>query len=141
MHIGFGISQTASGKARCGYYADALIKAMLERAPDHRYSILICRCRSGRDMHYGPRHLSRETARQCWAGNEVESSLGNPAAVHANNFWCPTQLASSRLIYTFYDMAFAVGPAWTTEANRVGCFDEGRRCGAPTLTSNSIRFQ
>jgi glycosyltransferase involved in cell wall biosynthesis len=43
--------------------------------------------------------------------------------VHANNFWCPVQLASSRLIYTFYDMGFAVDPYWTTECNRVGCFD------------------
>ncbi|MFS8087004.1 MAG: glycosyltransferase family 4 protein [Acidobacteriota bacterium] len=46
-----------------------------------------------------------------------------PDIIHANNFWCPTQLMSNRLIYTFYDMGFAVEPAWTTEANRVGCFD------------------
>jgi glycosyltransferase involved in cell wall biosynthesis len=74
-------------------------------------------------VHYGPRHLSRETARYFWAGPDVEASLGMPDIVHANNFWSPTQLASSRLIYTFYDMGFAVDPTWTTEANRVGCFD------------------
>ena len=136
MHIGFDISQTGSGKAGCGYFAHALIKAMLERAPEHRYSLFpsfgdfyfdalmpILNPYSGRDAHYGPRHLSHETARKFWTGVEIESSLGNPDVIHANNFWCPTQLASSRLIYTFYDMGFAVEPAWTTEANRVGCFD------------------
>jgi glycosyltransferase involved in cell wall biosynthesis len=136
MHIGFDISQTGSGKAGCGYFAHALIKAMLELAPEHRYSLFpsfgdfyfdalmpIRNPYSGRDVHYGPRHLSRETARVFWNGAEVESALGRPDIVHANNFWCPTQLVSSRLIYTFYDMGFAVEPAWTTEANRVGCFE------------------
>lgn len=136
MHIGFDISQTGSGKAGCGYFAHALIAAMLELAPAHRYSLFpsfgdfyfdalmpILNPYSGRDTHYGPRQLSRETARKYWTGEELESSLGMPDVVHANNFWCPTQLASSRLIYTFYDMGFAVEPAWTTEANRVGCFE------------------
>jgi glycosyltransferase involved in cell wall biosynthesis len=136
MHIGFDISQTGSGKAGCGYFAHALIKAMLELVPEHRYSLFpsfgdfyfdasmpIRNPYSGRDAHYGPRHLSRETSRKYWSGEGVESSLGNPDVIHANNFWCPTQLASSRLIYTFYDMGFAVDPGWTTEANRVGCFD------------------
>ena len=27
------------------------------------------------------------------------------------------------MIYTFYDLGFAVDPTWTTEANRQGCFD------------------
>ncbi|MFZ3040416.1 MAG: glycosyltransferase family 1 protein, partial [Thiobacillus sp.] len=71
----------------------------------------------------GPRHLTRETARVFWTGAGAEASLGNPEIIHANNFWCPTQLASGRLIYTFYDMSFAVEPAWTTETNRVSCFD------------------
>lgn len=136
MHIGFDISQTGSGKAGCGYFAHALIQAMLELAPENRYSLFpsfgdfyfdalmpIRNPYSGRDTHYGPRHLSRETSRKFWSGEEVETSLGNPDVIHANNFWCPTQLATSRLIYTFYDMGFAVDPAWTIEANRVGCFD------------------
>jgi glycosyltransferase involved in cell wall biosynthesis len=135
-HIGFDISQTGVGKAGCGFYAHGLLKAMLELAPEHRYSIFpsfgdfyfdarmpIRNPYSGRDVHYGPRHRSREAARKFWTAEEVEASLGNPDVVHANNFWCPTQLASSRLIYTFYDMGFVVEPSWTTEANRLGCFD------------------
>ena len=136
MQIGFDISQTGSSKAGCGYFAHALIKSMLELAPEHRYTLYpsfgdfyfdallpIFNPYSGRDTHYGPRHLFRETARQFWTRDNVESALHNPDVIHANNFWCPTQLVSSRLIYTFYDMGFAVEPAWTTEVNRVGCFD------------------
>lgn len=136
MRIGFDISQTGSGKAGCGYFAHALIKALLEVAPEHRYSLFpsfgnfyfdakmpIGNPYSGRDLHYGPRHLTGEAASLFWIGNDVEASLGLPDIIQANNFWCPTQLTSSRLIYTFYDMGFAINPAWTTEANRVGCFD------------------
>ncbi|HVS26527.1 MAG TPA: glycosyltransferase family 1 protein [Burkholderiales bacterium] len=136
MHIGFDISQTGSGKAGCGYFAHAMIQAMLELALEHRYSLFpsfgdfyfdalmpIRNPYAGGNVQYGPRHLTRETARVFWTGPDAEASLGRPDIVHANNFWCPVQLASSRLIYTFYDMGFAVDPAWTTEANRVGCFD------------------
>lgn len=136
MHIGFDISQAGSGKAGCGYFAHALILAMLELAPEHRYSLFpsfgdfyfdtlmpILNPYSGRDVRYGPRHFSRETARKFWTDPKVESSLAHPDVIHANNFWCPTQFISSRLIYTFYDMGFVSEPAWTMEANRVGCFD------------------
>jgi glycosyltransferase involved in cell wall biosynthesis len=136
MHIGFDISQTGSGKAGCGYFSHALIKAILELEPEHRYSLYpsfgdfyfdsLMPIRSpykGRDVHYGPRHLSRDTARAFWTGSDAETSLGMPDIIQANNFWCPTQLTSSRLIYTFYDMGFAVDPTWTTETNRLGCFE------------------
>lgn len=136
MHIGFDISQTGSGKAGCGYFSHAMIGAMLDLAPENRYSLFpsfgdfyfdskmpIMNPYEGKNTHYGPRHLTRETSRQFWNGEGVEESLHHPDIIHSNNFWCPTQLVSSRLIYTFYDMGFAVNPAWTTEANRVGCFD------------------
>jgi glycosyltransferase involved in cell wall biosynthesis len=136
MHIGFDISQTGSGKAGCGYFSHAMIGAMLDLAPQHKYSLFpsfgdfyfdavmpLMNPYSGRDVRYGPRHISRETARHFWTGPDTETSLGMPDVIHANNFWCPIQLQSSRLIYTFYDMGFAVDPGWTTEANRVGCFD------------------
>jgi glycosyltransferase involved in cell wall biosynthesis len=136
MHIGFDISQTGAGKAGCGYFAHAMIQAMLEIAPQHCYLLFpnfgdfyfdplvpMLNRYSGRNVQYGPPHPSRETARVFWTGPDAEIMLGNPDIVHANNFWCPVQLASSRLIYTFYDMGFAVDPYWTTESNRVGCFD------------------
>lgn len=135
MHIGYDISQTGSGKAGCGYYAHAMIRAMLELVPGFRYSLFpsfgdfyfdalmpLLNPYPGQDVQYGPRHLSREAAKQFWTAPDVETRLGAPDVVHANNFWCPTQLTSSRLIYTFYDMGFVIDPRWTTEANRIGCF-------------------
>lgn len=136
MHIGFDISQTGSNKAGCAYFAHAMIKAMLELAPQHRYALFpsfgdfyfdalmpIRNPYSGRQVRYGPRHLSRQTAGAFWSGLGAEASLGAPDIVHANNFWCPTQFRASRVIYTLYDMGFAIDPSWTTETNRVACFD------------------
>lgn len=136
MHIGFDVSQTGSAKAGCGFFAHALLGAMLERFPENRYSLFpsfgdfyfdprmpLRNPYVGKDLHYGPRCMCRETSRAFWAKADVEGAIGNPDIVHSNNFWCPSGLTASRLIYTFYDMGFAVNPEWTTEANRVGCFD------------------
>jgi glycosyltransferase involved in cell wall biosynthesis len=136
MQIGFDISQTGSGKAGCGYFAHAMIDAMVEVSPGHNYSLFpsfgdfyfdalmpVMNPYEGSKVHYGPRHFSRETARLFWNASSVEDALGIPDIIHSNNFWCPTQLQVSRLIYTFYDMGFVVDPAWTTETNRIGCFE------------------
>jgi glycosyltransferase involved in cell wall biosynthesis len=136
MHIGFDISQTGSGKAGCGYFAHAMLEAMLGLAPENRYTLLptfgdfyfdaAMSVRSpydGTNVHYGPRHLSRETAGSFWGRTDAEASLGHPDVVHSNNFWCPLRLGAGRLIDTFYDMGFVVEPEWTTETNRVGCFE------------------
>jgi glycosyltransferase involved in cell wall biosynthesis len=136
MHIGFDISQTGSGKAGCGYFAHALAHAMINIAPEHSFSLYpsfgdfyfdalmpVMNPYSGKNVEYGPRHLTRETARAFWTSTEAEKSIGSPDVVHSNNFWSPMQMTSSRLIYTFYDMGFLIDPTWTTEANRLGCFE------------------
>ena len=86
MHIGFDVSQTGSGKAGCGYFAHAMIQAMLELAPQHCYSLFLSfgdfyfdplmpsiNPYSGRNVQYGPSHLSRDTARVFWTGPDAES--------------------------------------------------------------------
>ena len=136
MHIGFDISQTGSGKAGCGYFAHAMVRALIETAPQHRYSLFpsfgdyyfdplmpLRNPHPGQDVHYGPRHLTREAAAAFWRDDNIETALGRPDILHANNFWCPVNLRSSRLVYTFYDMGFAIDPSWTTERNRLGCAD------------------
>jgi glycosyltransferase involved in cell wall biosynthesis len=136
MQIGFDISQTGASKAGCGYFAHAMINAMLKLAPEHHYSLFPGfgdfyfdahmpdqNPYLGQNVHYGPRHDSLKEAKIFWARPDVETALGMPDIVHANNFWCPTQLTASRVIYTFYDLGFTVDPSWTTEINRVGCFD------------------
>ena len=136
MHIGFDVSQTGANKAGCGFYAHAMVTSMLDQAPDHSYSLYpsfgdyyfdsmmpLWRPYAGKNVRYGPRHLTRASAKAFWNGNDVEHLLGHPDIIHSSNFWCPTQIGSSRLVYTFHDMGFAVDPSWTTETNRVGCFE------------------
>ena len=136
MDIGFDISQTGTGKAGCGFYTHAMIKAMLAIAPEHHYALYpsfgdfffdarmpVANPYHGKHVRYGPRHLTREKARSFWNQPELESALANPDIIHSNNFWTPVQVGSSRLVYTLYDMGFAVNPTWTTEANRLGCFE------------------
>lgn len=135
MHIGYDISQTGAGKAGCGFFAHSMIQAMLELSQD-RFSLFpsfgdfyfdaampAFNPYAGAQTDYGPRHLVRETARDFWNAADLEQALGQPDLVHANNFWCPTQLKQARLVYTLYDLHFAENPQWTTEANRIGCFD------------------
>jgi glycosyltransferase involved in cell wall biosynthesis len=136
MHIGFDISQTGAGKAGCGYFAHAMIKAMIAISPRNRYSLYpsfgdfffdakmpLRNPYRGRQIHYGPGHLTRESASAFWTQDGLEAALGDLDIIHSNNFWAPVQISSSRLIYTLYDAGFAVEPEWTTETNRIGCFD------------------
>ena len=136
MHIGFDISQTGAGKAGCGFFAHAMIQGLLALAPEHKYSLFPSfggfyfdatmpkkNPYLGQDVHYGLNHHSPEKARVFWSEPGLENALGMPDIIHANNFWCPTQLISSRLIYTLYDMSFVVDPTWTTEVNRVVYFE------------------
>jgi glycosyltransferase involved in cell wall biosynthesis len=157
MHIGFDISQTGSQKAGCGYYADALVRAMMSVAPQNRYSLFpsfgdfffdaqmpILNPYRGTQAHYGPRHLTRESARNFWSATDLEKTIGQPDIIHCNNFWAPTEIRSSRVIYTIYDLGFAANADWTTEANRVGCFDGAFRSSvaadwAIAISENSRR--
>jgi hypothetical protein len=58
MHIGFDISQTGQNKAGCGYFAHAMIEAMLTLAPEHRYSLYP----SFGDFYFGKRRALRAAA-------------------------------------------------------------------------------
>lgn len=135
MHIGFDISQTGAVKAGCGYFAHAMIGAIEELAPQHRYSLYpsfgdfyfdplmpLANPYPAPGSRYGPRHLTRESAASFWNATDLEARLDHPQVVHSNNFWCPAPLGASRVVYTCYDLGFTIDPSWTTEANRVGCF-------------------
>jgi glycosyltransferase involved in cell wall biosynthesis len=66
-----------------------------------------------------------EVSRQFWRNPDenFEQKLGSPDVFHANNFYCPQGLTNARLVYTLYDLSFLHEPRWTTERNRVGCFE------------------
>lgn len=136
MKISFDTSQTGSSKAGCGFYAHALANALPTQGPENEYYFLqsfgdfffdasLSRRPSSRkkNIQTGPFLLDYESSKNYWRSNDLEESLGSPDIIHSNNYWCPTQVRTSRLIYTLYDLSFMEQPDWTTEANRIGCFE------------------
>jgi glycosyltransferase involved in cell wall biosynthesis len=142
VKIAFDISQTGTAKAGCGYFAYALANKLPVAAPENEYYFLqsfgdfffdaaLSRKLASRtnSIQTGPFLYSYDAAKEFWNAENLEAALGNPQIIHANNFWCPTQLNSSRLVYTLYDLSFFEQPEWTTEANRIGCFEGLFRAG------------
>jgi glycosyltransferase involved in cell wall biosynthesis len=135
MKIGFDVSQIGKNKAGCGFFADGLIHALTKVIPQHDYvlypsfgefyfsrEISQSSQIKGRGTTYGPRHKTFAETAAFWKVADLDSHLGGIDILHSNNYWCPRQLRSTRLIYTLYDLSFLEEPSWTTEANRNGCF-------------------
>ncbi len=135
MKIGFDISQTGVGKTGCGHYANAMIRALTQIAPEDRFLLFTSfgdfyfdtdlQARRGlrqKNVDYAMSVRTREEASELWTSADLDEKLGRLDLVHANNYWCPRQLRDTRLVYTLYDLSFIENPTWTTEANRVGCF-------------------
>ena len=139
MKIGFDISQTGSEKAGCGFFADSLIRHLAEIDRENEYTLYptfgnhyldpqwasgTCRIPQP-NFSRGPGHKTLRTARDFWnnSPNSLEKRLGDPDIIHSNNFFCPTGLRKARLVYTLHDLSFLVHPEWTTEENRIACFE------------------
>lgn len=138
MRIGFDVSQTGSRKAGCGYFAASLVSALARSGGDHDYVLYpafgdlyfeknqgsCVRPRGGR-VRIGPRFRRFSDQKRFFQHppRDFEKRLGNPYIVQANNFFCPTGLSRSRLVYTLYDLSFLENPDWSKEDNRVGCFE------------------
>ena len=138
MRIGFDVSQTGSSKAGCGYFADSLVQHFARIDTENSYILYPTFGdfywdpdwpRSTRQINRpnvarGLGHTTFEAARLFWRdpAPDIETQLGNPDIIHANNFYCPPGMNTARLVYTLYDLAFLEHPEWTTEENRIGCF-------------------
>jgi glycosyltransferase involved in cell wall biosynthesis len=138
MRIGFDVSQTGSGKAGCGFFADGLIRQLSVDDLANEYLLYptvgdlfwdpeaaTTTFKADRPgFHQWPRLTSAEEARRFWRnpGDDFDRLIGNPDIFHANNFFCPWGLKRARLVYTLYDLSFLEDPTWTSEANRIGCF-------------------
>ncbi len=135
MKIGFDISQTGKNKAGCGYYAYSIANS-IERMPseleiwsypnfgDFYYdSDLQNNLPNGIAKNYFPMLSNFSEITKFWNDSNLEILLGEPDIIHSNNFWCPTQLKKTKLVYTLYDLSFIENPNWTTERNRIGCFE------------------
>lgn len=136
MRIGFDVSQTAEEKAGCGFFADQLIRGL--SAHDMRNEYLIY------STFYGYRNpniskVTKPAAVNCrthfermsfedmvlgWNERMTDRSqwLGYPDIVHSNNFSCVKD-HNAKIMFTVYDVAPLACPEFTTEENRLICFD------------------
>lgn len=138
MKIGFDISQTGNYKAGCGYFADNLIKNLVECDRENEYLLYS----AFGNTYFDPGHakntrrfnnsncthllddLTHQGSLNFWnsSNNIDETRLGNPHIVHANNFSCPN-LATASVVYTLYDVSFLDYPEFSSEENRLSCFN------------------
>jgi len=137
MTIGFDVSQTGRLKAGCGYFADGLIRELARVGHKNQYVLYPavgdvfwdpdCSTSTFSSNQSNFRRVrapaSFENSKALWRDPPAnfEQQLGSPDIFHSNNFFCP-ELRTVRLMYTLYDLGYLEEPAWTTEANRVGCF-------------------
>lgn len=138
MRIGFDVSQTGKGKAGCGYFADSLIRRLATVDSTNEYLLYptfgdfywdenwtrsIAPIPSSR-FRLMPGHHEYEDLQRYWRSfrSVGDEYTGDVDIVHANNFYCPTSVGGAKMVYTLYDMSFIEDPSWTTEPNRIGCF-------------------
>jgi len=136
MRIGFDVSQTAEGKAGCGYVADQLIRNLARLDQKNEY-LLYPTFYLYRDPEYhkvtaphAPNmkmHFSGASFREMVHGWETRmedrsSWLGSPDIIHSNNFSCVRD-HRAKTVFVIYDIAFLVHPEFTSEENRLVCFD------------------
>lgn len=137
MKISFDISQCSNQRTGCGLYAKSLIEAILEIDQLNYYYLQA----SFGDRFFEPNFnlnneiysrpnssiknffSSSDLAFSFWQSSNLEEKLNFPDIIHSNNFWCPNNLTSSKLIYTLYDLSFIENPNWATEHNRINCFN------------------
>lgn len=149
MRIGFDVSQTGANKAGCGYMAYSLIRQLtaMDREndyilysnfgpdfwdPDHAQGTFNGRLENARSSNGRTANIERRftnfshpRSKAFWSGPaaDYEEKLGRPDLVHSNNYYCPDGLHKARLVYSLYDLAFLEHPEYTTEANRLVCFN------------------
>jgi glycosyltransferase involved in cell wall biosynthesis len=137
LKIAFDISQMGPRKAGCGFYAAALLDALLANDSKDEFTLMtsfgdffhdptqaLAFPHVNKGVHYGPRQIRRREAERFWNSRELGGRwLEQFDVVHANNFWCPPWPLPGKLIYTLYDMSFIDHPEWATEKNRKGCLN------------------
>ncbi len=137
LKIAFDSSQMGPRKAGCGFYAAALLDALLADDSKDKFTLMtsfgdffhdptqaIAFPHVNKGVHYGPRQIRRREAERFWNSRELGGRwLEQFDVVHANNFWCPPWPLPGKLIYTLYDMSFIDHPEWATEKNRKGCLN------------------
>jgi glycosyltransferase involved in cell wall biosynthesis len=133
MKIGFDVAQTCEGRAGCAWYADSLVRALVDlKTKDqfilyHHFGNLVNQDTSGGTNMIDSRvsmplkELGVKDAEKLWKEEEfLNVKLGSPEIIHANSFRAP-KAPGVKLVYTVYDLSFWAKPEYTTEANRLTC--------------------
>ena len=139
MRIGYDVSQTGKPKAGCGYVAYSLGKGLAAIDSSNEYMLYPTFGDLYLDPNWpedtlqinrpnfrrGAAQRNLEEAHPFWNNppGDFEERLGRPDIIHSNNFYCPAGIKQARLVYTLYDLSFLAHPEWTTETNRIVCFD------------------
>jgi alpha-1,3-rhamnosyl/mannosyltransferase len=129
MKIGFDVAQTCTQRAGCAWYADSLIHAMVDVAPDNEYFLyhqfgtwINEDTGTGTVIKHPSAHLpflgmDADQARARW---NTGGLVGDPEIVQSNSFQVvPT--GAAKLVFVIYDISFWIYPEFTTEANRLNC--------------------
>ena len=136
MKIGFDVSQVGKGATGCGQLACSLCAGLAEFAKIDEITLFwdfgdfwfdenkeVSLPFSGPGIRMGPVFKERENCANYWNSADLDAKLGNLDLVHSNNFWCPNRTIAPKFVYTLYDLGFLDHPEWTTEENRIGCFE------------------
>ena len=136
MRIGFDVSQTAEQMTGCGIVADQFLRHLVPAGPsdvfipypvfgNYRNPEFARATRPhAPNVESDQFGLSWVELNQAWDApdGDMRAFLGDPDVVHANNFFCPTNLPV-RIVYTLYDMSQTEHPEYHTERNRLACFN------------------
>ena len=133
MKIGFDVAQTCESRAGCAWYADSLVRALVDLKTNdqfilyHHFGNLVNQDTSGGSSINHSRvsmplkELGVKDAEKLWQETELlKVKLGSPDIIHANSFRAP-KVPRVKLVYTVYDLSFWAKPEYTTEANRLTC--------------------
>lgn len=123
MKIGFDISQTCENKSGTGFFADQLIKALAEINNENEFILF------PHFYDYRPRNILAATKIN---SDKFEQKIIDDFSdnnkiikgldiIHSNNFRYPKNTKAKKVV-TIYDVCFLEYPEFTTEANRLFCY-------------------
>lgn len=142
MKVGLDVSQMGNNKAGCGYVAYGLVHYLTKQDelditayptwgpyvwdPDWETAVAGA---LPEGVKTGFHHETHSDAISFWrtAKGDLSETFGKMDILHSNNFFCPDVHVANRLVYTLYDLSFLKYPDWSTEANRLVCFEGVRR--------------
>lgn len=123
MKIGFDISQTCESKSGTGFFSDQLIRALAEVDQENEYILF------PHFYDYRPQdtkaatHIHKKNFKNRIISDfsDHTKEIADLDIIHSNNFRFPKDTCAKKIV-TIYDVCFLEYPEYTTEANRLFCY-------------------